>query len=214
VKTLESHFQTIVKEFTGENQLQGETGTIVDVGGNIAEKLRRHMAVFADLTAQRAVYGHSLQATAKRITESLVDAIDVERASIWLLNDEQNAIECVDLFVRTRREHTSGVVLSATDFPGYFKAVQTQRTIAANNAHTDAATAEFTEVYLKPLGINSMLDVPIWANGKMVGVICHEHTGTYRKWTTDEESFAYIMGNIVGMTIEKLELTDAGVALK
>jgi len=35
-------------------------------------------------------------------------------------------------------------------------------------------------------------------------VVCHEHTGNFRKWTTDEETFAYLMGNIVGMTIEKL----------
>ena len=39
-----------------------------------------------------------------------------------------------------------------------------------------------------------------------VRVVCHEHTGDFRKWTTDEETFAYIMGNIVGMTIEKLEV--------
>lgn len=211
IKMIESHFQTIQKEFAKSGTVKSMAVTVTDLGGNIVEKLRRQMAVFADLTAQRSVYGDSLQATAKRITESLVDAIDVERASIWLFNDDQTAIECIDLYVRAKREHSSGVVLSSSDFPGYFKAVQTQRTIAAYNAHTDSATAEFSQVYLKPLGINAMLDVPIWANGKMVGVVCHEHTGDFRKWTTDEETFAYIMGNIVGMTIEKLELADVGV---
>lgn len=211
IKMIESHFQTIQKEFGKSGPVRSMAVTVTDLGGNIVEKLRRQMAVFADLTAQRSVYGDSLQATAKRITESLVDAIDVERASIWLFNEDQTAIECIDLYVRAKREHSSGVVLSSSDFPGYFKAVQTQRTIAAYNAHTDSATAEFSQVYLKPLGINAMLDVPIWANGKMVGVVCHEHTGDFRKWTTDEETFAYIMGNIVGMTIEKLELADVGV---
>jgi hypothetical protein len=36
----------------------------------------------------------------------------------------------------------------------------------------------------------------------MMGVICSEHTGPARKWTTDEESFAYTMANIVAMAIE------------
>lgn len=163
------------------------------------------MMVFADLTSTRSVHGDDLLATARRITESLVDAIDVERASIWLFNETNNAIECLDLFVRSKKEHSAGVILNVSDFPNYFKAVTTQRTLAAQNAHTHPGTSEFSEVYLKPLGINAMLDVPIYANGKMVGVVCHEHTGDYRKWTTDEESFAYVMGNIIGMTIEKQE---------
>lgn len=206
IKLLEGYFQAVQKEFGKVTESKSFTATITDSGSNLTEKLRKQMSVFADLTAQRSVYGDSVEATAKRITESLVEAIDVERASIWLYNADESAIECVDLYVRTKREHTSGVVLKASDFPGYFKAVESQRTIAAVNAHTDPATREFSDVYLRPLGINAMLDVPIWANGKMVGVVCHEHTGDFRKWTTDEETFAYIMGNIVGMTIEKLEV--------
>jgi hypothetical protein len=204
IKFLDAHYQTVLKEFGKAGDSKSFTATITDSGANSTEKLRKQMSVFADLTAQRSVYGDSLVATVKRITESLVEAIDVERASIWLFNHDESAIESVDLFVRGKREHSAGVVLKASDFPGYFRAVKTQRTIAAVNAHTDVATAEFSEVYLRPLGINAMLDVPIWANGKMVGVVCHEHTGDFRKWTTDEETFAYIMGNIVGMTIERL----------
>lgn len=209
IKFLQGHFDAVLKEFGKGSIAKSFSTTIKDSGANITDKLRKQMSVFADLTAQRSVYGDSLQATAKRITESLVEAIDVERASIWLYNEDQTAIECVDLFVRTKREHSAGVVLKAADFPAYFKAVESQRTLAAVNAHTDSATSEFSEVYLRPLGINSMLDVPIWANGKMVGVVCHEHTGDFRKWTTDEETFAYIMGNIVGMTIENLEAVEA-----
>jgi GAF domain-containing protein len=47
-----------------------------------------------------------------------------------------------------------------------------------------------------------MLDVPIWSEGKMIGVVCHEHTGDFRKWNSDEENFAYLVGHTVGMLIE------------
>jgi len=204
IKALETHFQTVIKEFGKPNDSKAFSSTVLDSGVNLVEKLRRQMSVFADLTGTRSVYADDLTATAKRITEALAEAIDVERASIWLYNKEQNAIECTDLFVRTKKEHSAGTVLNASDFPNYFKTVATQRTLAAENAHTDPGTSEFSEVYLRPLGINSMLDVPIYVHGKMAGVVCHEHTGNFRKWTTDEETFAYLMGNIVGMTIEKL----------
>lgn len=202
VKLIEEHFKTVLKEF-GKAVSGKATATVVDSGSNLVEKLRRQMGIFADLTASRAVYSDDLTATAKRITEALVDAIDVERASIWLYNKQREAIQCLDLYVRTRKDHSSGTILNASDFPNYFKAVATQRTLVAENAHTHPGTCEFSDVYLRPLGINSMLDVPIYANGEMIGIVCHEHTGDYRKWTTDEETFAYLMGNIVGMAIEK-----------
>jgi hypothetical protein len=204
IKLLEAHFQVIAKEFGKGTMSKSSFATVVDASSNLVEKLRRQMNVFADLTSARAAYADNLVATTKRITEALVEAIDVERASIWLYNNDQSAIECIDLFVRSKKEHSAGIVLKAADFPNYFKAVATQRTLAAVDAHTDPGTSEFSDVYLRPLGINSMLDVPIYVNGKMAGVVCHEHTGDFRKWTTDEETFAYVMGNIVGMTIEKV----------
>jgi hypothetical protein len=202
IKQVEEHFLAVLKEF-GKNVSGKSSTTVVDSSSNLVEKLRRQMGIFADLTASRSVYSDDLTATAERITEALVDAIDVERASIWLYNKQREGIQCLDLYVRSKKDHSSGTVLNASDFPNYFKSVATQRTLAAENAHTHPGTSEFSDVYLRPLGINAMLDVPIYANGEMIGVVCHEHTGDYRKWTTDEETFAYLMGNLVGMAIEK-----------
>jgi GAF domain-containing protein len=110
---------------------------------------------------------------------------------------------CADLFERSKAKHSTGVELKAKDFPSYFKALLRERTIAAEDAHTDPRTACFSESYLKPLGIGSMLDVPIWAGQKMVGVVCHEHVGPKRRWTADEESFAYLMSSYVALAVER-----------
>lgn len=208
IKLVDQHYHMLVKEFGKGSSVKSLNTMVVDSGANLAGKLRKQLSVFADLTSSRSVYGDDVNATARRITESLVDAIDVARASIWLYNADKSTIECLDLFIRGKNEHSSGMVLNAADFPNYFKAVASQRTLAAENAHTNPATSEFSEVYLRPLGINSMLDVPIYVDGEMAGVVCNEHTGDFRKWTTDEETFAYLMGNVVGMTIEKSESTE------
>ncbi|MFQ3577088.1 MAG: GAF domain-containing protein [Cytophagales bacterium] len=106
------------------------------------------------------------------------------------------------MFLKDELKHESGLELFAKDFPGYFKTISSEKTLAANDAHTHSGTKEFSEVYLKPLGINSMLDVPIWSNGEMLGVVCLEHVGPHRTWTSDEENFAYLISNIVGMSLE------------
>lgn len=167
------------------------------------EALRRHIGGFLDLMTQRAlVLGDTLE-TARRIDELAANTLEVARVSVWLLNAEGNKITCLDLFERDLGRHSQGTELSARDFGPYFSALATQRTIAAHDAQTDPRTSCFTVAYLKPLGITSMLDVPVWVNGKMAGVVCHEHLGPARTWDADEERFAYLMAGFLSLAMER-----------
>jgi GAF domain-containing protein len=94
----------------------------------------------------------------------------------------------------------------AEQFPPYFAALLDERTIAAHDANSDPRTACFSEPYLRPLGIASMLDVPIWVGGEMVGVVCCEHVGEPRTWTADEENFAYLLASFVSLAREREQL--------
>ena len=125
------------------------------------------------------------------------------RVSVWRVDPQVTKITCGDLFERGPATHTSGLELKAQDFPAYFAALKEQRTIAAHDAHTDPRTSAFSAPYLTPLGISSMLDVPIWAAGRMAGVVCHEHVGPARLWTADDERFAYLMANLIALALER-----------
>ena len=201
IKVFDEAWPLIVKEF-GQTTKTAETTTVKVNDSETNERLRNNLNVFSDLLAQRFLYKNDLKKAIERVTESLVNAIKVERASIWFYTPNRDGIVCYDLFIKSKMQHSSGVTLLAKDYPSYFKAIESEKTLPAINAHSDSRTAEFSEGYLKPLGINSMLDVPIWSDGKMIGVVCHEHTGDFRKWNSDEENFAYLIGHTVGMLIE------------
>jgi GAF domain-containing protein len=172
-------------------------------GADDARILRRHLQIYVDLMTQRSLYLGNVDSTIRRIDEAAADTIDVARVSVWYLDDASAKITCADLFERETRKHSSGVELFARDFAPYFQALRFQRTIAAHDAHTDPRTSCFSASYLTPLGINSMLDVPIWVGQKMAGVICHEHVGQKRTWNSDEETFAYLMSNFVALALER-----------
>jgi len=165
--------------------------------------LRRHLQTYVELMSQRALVLSTVESTIRRIDEASCTALDVERVSVWFLDEKATKITCADLFERKKRAHSSGTELFAKDFSPYFRALSKERTIAAHDACADPRTSCFAEVYLKPLGISAMLDVPIWAGNKMVGVICHEHVGPKRKWNSDEETFAYLMSNFVALALER-----------
>jgi hypothetical protein len=192
-----------LKEPTEAARAAAPPVTAPAVGGREARTLRRYMQTYLDLMTQRALFLGDVTETVRRIDEAAAQTLGVARVSVWWLSPDRSRITCVDLFERSGSKHSSGVEPHAKDFAPYFAALGTQRTIAAHDAHRDPRTACFSKSYLGPLGISSMLDVPIWANRRMAGVICHEHVGPKRNWDSDEETFAYLMANFVALALER-----------
>lgn len=168
------------------------------------QELRRFLGSVADLLSQRSLFVGDVSATVRRVTEAAASMLVLERVSVWFLDEAKTKIVCADLFERTKAQHSSGIELFAKDFGPYFDALAHERTIAADDANQDPRTRCFSEVYLKPLGIGAMLDVPVWAKGRMVGVVCCEHVGARRAWTNDEESFVYILSGLLAVTLEQV----------
>ena len=201
---LESALKVIEVEFSGtSSEPPAETLRSHVVPAGDASPLRAYLQTHLELMTQRGLFLREVGATVRRVNEAAAHTLGIERVSVWFLSSDQSAIECTDLFERSKAKHSTGTVLKAKDFPAYFKAMLRERTIAADDAHTDSRTSCFSESYLKPLGINSMLDVPIWTGQKMVGVVCHEHVGPKRRWNSDEESFAYLMSSYVALAVER-----------
>ena len=126
----------------------------------------------------------------------------VKRASIWLYTEGKSSIVCSDLYLSDEMSHENGSSLSSKDFPLYFNALKLNKTIRADDAGKDPHTHEFAEDYLRPLGITSILDIPIWCEGEVVGVICCEHIGEKRIWTDEEEDFLKNVALFVTQTLD------------
>jgi PAS domain S-box-containing protein len=86
--------------------------------------------------------------------------------------------------------------------------------VAADDALKDPRTSEFSEEYMRALGITSMMDVPIRLHGKLVGVICHEHTGPIRQWTLEEQDFVASVADMIVLKLESAERRKAKQALR
>src|SRR6202043_521816 len=91
----------------------------------------------------------------------------------------------------------------ASDCPAYFEALATRRPIVAGRVFKHPATSGLAENYLKPLGISSMLDAPVWLCGEVVGVLCHEHTGPPRNWSAEEIDFVSALASMVSLALEE-----------
>ena len=145
-----------------------------------------------------------------RILEVAADTLNVGRVGLWRFNADRSAIDCVDLYESLQGgRHQSGQRLLASDHPAYFKAIETSDVIAAEEACADPRTAGFARAYLRPNGIVSMMDVPVYVHGEIGGVLCHEHTGAPRAWAADERAFAIAVASMIALRIERAECSRA-----
>jgi len=151
--------------------------------------------------------------TLQHILEVAASALEVERVGVWVYSADRQVLTCAALFDRGTGGHSSGLELAARDYPAYFQALATEEVIAAQDACLDPRTAEFRDSYLVPLGITSMLDVPLRSRGRLGGVLCHEHRGQPRRWSPDEQFFAMAVANLVALAEEETERRRAEEAL-
>ncbi len=176
-----------------------------------AALLHRVQAGLLELATNADIYRGQRTEAFQVISRVAAQSLLVARASIWFFTEERSAIRCADLYEEQTDRHSSGIELPAASFPRYFVELATENVIAADEARTDSRTSEFTDSYLVPLGITSMLDVPIRSDGKMIGIICHEHIGSSRQWKLEEVQFATSVANTVSLVLEAADRRKAEI---
>ncbi|MFO1512122.1 MAG: PAS domain S-box protein [Verrucomicrobiota bacterium] len=167
------------------------------------EQMQKHRDVLLRLArADKSDFNRAL----RLVTSQAASTLEVTRVSYWSLRENDTALVCELLLSNPGEqvmESFAGTRLSAGAAPAYFAALAFKRPIAAGDVLTHAATLGLVESYLRPLGITSLLDVPVWVRGEVVGVICHEHTGPAREWSAEEIDFASSLAAMVSLALEE-----------
>lgn len=140
-------------------------------------------------------YSGSVSDGARILTKEVTESISADRCSIWLFSTDKNSIVCDKLYVSDEEKWYEGIELSREDFELYFKALDVNPVIIADDAENHPATSCFKEKYLIPLGVRSMLDVPVLYKGETIGVICIE-SYVPRKWIEPEINFAQLLSSL------------------
>ncbi|WP_417480171.1 ATP-binding protein [Maricaulis maris] len=173
--------------------------------GTTERRLRRYNAELDRLMQVGRQTGDDVTAFMRVAVQSLTAMLQVERASIWLLRNDDTALHCECLHEAPDDRLSSEGILNALDFPSYFDAFKTARVIAADDARTDPRTCEFAVGYLDVLDIHSMLDAQIRDLSGLRGVVCCEKTGEQRPWHEEDVAFAGAVAEYIGLAMELSE---------
>ncbi len=175
--------------------------------------LQERSALLADtylaLSKDKDLWKGSLVSGLRRIVRACANSVGVHRASVWELSDDFKQLTCLTQYREDSDRYEQGMVLEALHYPRYFAALTNCRIIDAADARTDPRTREFTDIYLKPMGIASLLDATLRNEGRMRGVLCLEEVGSARLWTREEQAFVASIADLVSQLMLITTLHDS-----
>lgn len=154
----------------------------------------------------------SLPRAFARATEICAHALGVRRVGIWEVDEGASGLRLVYLHDEVDPAQGTGTFLPVSDLGAYEDAMRDRRVVAIDDVRGSPFTADLVPAYFEPLGIASTLDAPIYREGRVVGVVCHEHRGAARAWTVDEAAFAISVAEMVALLYASDDLRRAEVA--
>jgi PAS domain S-box-containing protein len=177
-------------------------------------RMRRQQAAISSLSVSDAFVAGDVEKLAREITEVAAKATGVERANVWLFNEDESQLRCIDLFEATPGSHSSGSILHESEYGPEFASLRGVRFVDADDARNDPRTAGYLRAYLEPLGITSMLDALIEVSGHRLGLLCLEHVNRQHHWERDEVDFACQLADKIALSMVNRARREAQETLR
>jgi PAS domain S-box-containing protein len=199
---------------------------LLSIGRNITERkqaeenlvatLKRtqdQQAALGEISFSPHLFSGDVHGLSARLTEVSSAVLGVERASVWLFNNNEDELRCIDLYEVLYDRHSYDGILKRREYVNEFEVLRTAKYIDADDPLTDPRTAGYVKGYLKPNRITSMLDAVIRVSGQNLGVLCFEHVDRSHHWETDEIAFACQIADQIAITLLNRDRKRAEEAL-
>lgn len=151
--------------------------------------------VLIDQSQNTLFYEGNVDLIAKDLTKKVAFSIKADRCSIWLFNHDKSSIICEQLYLTATDSWESEAEIFRNDYPIYFDYLDKGEIISVNNSSEHPATKGFTENFLIPLGIKSVLEIPIIYRGETIGILAID-TYSQHIWSEIEIEFAQLLTSL------------------
>lgn len=164
------------------------------------EKIKKYHKALAKLSITRFTSYDNLSIILKIIFENVSEISGIQRISFWKYYPDR--IECQNLYESNTKTYFNHSILYKKEFPIYFEAIEKGRIIVASDISKHHEISEFAKNFFKNNNIKSLLDYPVFINGKLYGIICFEATDEIRYWDNEDINFTRSVSEIISLGIE------------
>jgi len=133
------------------------------------------------------------------IIKEAASVTKTNRVSFWKYH--KDVISCKNLFSIDNQNLSDKNILDKESYPIYFETLKSKAIINAPDVFNKLETSEFQRLYFTKNHIKSMLDVPIFLNGQLAGVVCFESTEEKRDWDNEDINYARTIADVISLAI-------------
>jgi hypothetical protein len=160
--------------------------------------LEKHWTTLIQISKDKVVNFGTRDEGMNRIAAVTSESLSADRVSIWHFLNGPERIECITMVASNSKNCEPGFALPAESNPDYFEALKREWIISAPEAYTHTDTRGFSETYLKPHNVASLLDAPFFLDSELKGVLCCEHC-SQRQWSSEDIILVTSMAEIVSL---------------
>lgn len=142
---------------------------------------------------------NNLKAAINFVVKEAALVSKTDRVSYWKYSNEN--IICKNLFTLDNHSIAGKNILQKESYPIYFETLENKSVINAFDVFDKLETTEFQKNYFREHHIKSMLDVPVFINGQLAGVVCFENTKTKREWDNEDVNYAKTISDVISLAI-------------
>ncbi|MCL2628524.1 MAG: response regulator [Oscillospiraceae bacterium] len=199
--------------------VNGEISGVVGIGSDVTEYKDREKAIansfeyakllsesLVRITRSPAITIGDLETVAMLIAQEGCTALNVRSAGVWRLAPSGTALRCISYYHSGTGKHSVAEDYDMESNPKYTSRLKTQRLIVVNNVN--AYEYEVDDPY--NVGLCAYLEAPIYAGGKLYGVISIEQNRSDdypdgREWTLEEQSYASSLADMMALAVASFE---------
>ncbi len=167
------------------------------------DKIKKYNNALSKLSTTNFSPYNEIEPILRLIFEQVAKATGIQRISYW--NYAPEKISCINLYNLKTNEHSNHSEIFKKDMPIYFESIEKEQIIIASDVTQKRETSEFMTGYFNVNNIKSLLDYPVFINGKLYGIICFEATDQIRYWDNEDINFTRSVAEIISLGIETLK---------
>lgn len=163
------------------------------------EKIEKYNETIKRLSTTNFSNYKNLDVSVMQILESAARVTRCNRVSYWKYAND--ILTCENQYELEANSFSRGVVIKKENYPIYFELIKSRKQICAPDVFSKYGLSEFTENYFLEYDIKSILDIPFFINGELIGVLCLEATKSKINWDNEDINFAKAISDIVSLTM-------------
>lgn len=148
----------------------------------------------------------------KLIIEAAAKASQTNRVSYW--KHKESRIVCKNLYLLDTNSFGKKIIFKRDDFPIYFKSINSNTLLNVPDVFEKHEVSEFKTDYFLNNNIKSLLDIPIFLNGELIGIVSFENTSIKVNWDNEDINFARTISDFISLAIASQKRDEAEKKLK